>query len=161
MAGAETLDDPILKQIEQGIDEQVPPEHRKMYDSIVVAGMNVMFSKDTSQMLDQQLDQDGELPQLVSDGIAKLIVLVFHESKQDVNAFAPAAALAAISLMCQALDYYEASGRGTLTPEIVAACTKATTEAVLDKFGITPDQLNQVAAAGQQAGAQQPQPGVQ
>jgi hypothetical protein len=161
-AGAETLDDPVLKQIEQGIEQSVPAEHRKMYDSIVVAGMNVMFSKETSQMMDQQLAAQGDPVTNVADGIAKLIVIVFNESKQQPDQFAPAAGLASITLMCQALDYAEQAKGIEVTPELAAQCTKLTVTKVMEKFGISQQQLDQVVAIGQQqqGGAQPQQPEV-
>lgn len=149
---ADNLDDPLLKQAEQQIDAAVPQEHRAMYDSIVVAGMNVMFSKQTSQLIEQQLAEGGDLANNVSDGVAKLVMIVFNESGQSADQFAPAAALACVPLLCQALDYAEQVHGAQVTPEVIAQCTKQTQIKVLKSFGITEDQLNQVAAAGAQQG---------
>ncbi len=156
------LDDPLLIQTEQAIEQSVPPEHRQMFDSIVLAGMNVMFSKETSSLMEQQLDEGGDLASNVSDGVAKLIMIVFNESKQDINSFMPASVLAAVVLMCQALDYAEQTRGAQVTPEVVAMCTKQTQLKVLKTFGVSEEQVNQVAAAGMQqmGGAAQPQPGV-
>lgn len=154
---AEGLDDPLLKQAEQQIDASVPDEHRKMYESIVVAGMNVMFSPQTAQLIEQQLAEGGDLANNVSDGVAKLIMIVFNESGQDINQFAPAAVLAAVVLMTQALDYAQEAHGAQITPEVVGACTKQTQIKVCKTFGITEEQINQVAQAGmQQQGGQPP-----
>lgn len=147
-AGAETLNDPVLKQIEQGIEDSVPPELKEKYQTIVVAGMNVLFSKETSQLMDQQLDASDDVVANVSEGIAKLMVILYNESKQQMDI--PAGMLAAITLMCQGLEYWEQAKGGEVTPELAAECTKATTMATLKKFGITEDQVSQVIAAGQQ-----------
>lgn len=155
---SENLDDPLLKQAEQEIDANVPQEHRAMYESIVVAGMNVMFSPETADLIEQQLAEGGDLANNVSDGVAKLIMIVFNETGQDPNKFAPASVLAAVVLMCQALDYAEQAHGAQITPEVIGACTKQTQIKVIKSFGITEEQLNQVAAAGmQQQGAGQPQ----
>lgn len=151
-AGAATLDDPLLKQAEQALEASVPQEHRNMYESIVVAGMNVMFSKETAKLMDQQLDQGGDLAASVADGVAKLVMIVFNESGQAADAFAPAAVLAAVTLMCQALDYAEQTRGAQVTEDVVAQCTKQTQMKVLRSFGISEDQVNQVASAGQQQG---------
>lgn len=153
-AGAETLDDPILKQIETGIAQQVPADVKKMYDSIVLAGMKVMFSKETSDLMEQQLSASDDVVTNVSDGVAKLIMIVYNQSGQQVDQFAPAAGLAAITLMCQALDYWEQAMGGEVTEELAAQATQATMQKVLESFGITQDQVGQVIAAGEQAGAQ-------
>lgn len=155
-AGAQSLDDPLLKQAEQGIEQSVPPEHRSMYESIVVAGMNVMFSPDTASLMEQQLALPGDLGANVADGVSKLIMIVFNESKQQADAFAPAAVLAAVTLMCQALDYAEQAHGAQVTPELLAQTTKATQMKVLKSFGVTEDQVNQVVAAGQQQDAGAP-----
>lgn len=152
-AGAASLDDPLLKQAETSIEQAVPAEHRTMYESIVVAGMNVMFSPQTTHLMEQQLSMGGDLATNVSDGVAKLIMIVFNESKQDPNAFAPAAVLAAVTLLCQALDYAEQAHDAQVTPEMLAQATKMTQMKVLKSFGVTEDQVNQVAAAGAQQGA--------
>ncbi len=153
-AADQKLDDPLLIQTEQAIEQSVPPEHKQMFDSIVLAGMTVMFSKETSSLMEQQLDEGGDLSENVSDGVAKLIMIVFNESKQDINQFMPASVLAAVVLMCQALDYAEQTRGAQGTPEIVATCTKQTQLKVLKTFGVSEDQVNQVAAAGmQQMGA--------
>lgn len=159
-ASPDSLNDPLLKQVEQGIEQAVPPEHQQMYQSIVVAGMHVMFSKETSQLLDQQLAVSDDVVANVSDGISKLIMIVFNEAKQPVDQFVPAAGLASISLMCQALDYAEQAKGVKVDEQVIADCTKATTQKVLARFGITQDQVGKVIAAGQQqqGGAAPPQP---
>lgn len=159
-AGAASLDDPLLKQAEQGIEQAVPPEHRKMYESIVVAGMNVMFSQQTAHLMEQQLQQGGDLAKNVAEGVAKLIMIVFNESKQQADAFAPAAVLAALTLLYQALDYAEQAHGAQVNPEMLAQATKQAQMLVLKSFGITEDQVNKVAAAGMQQGGAAPAAGT-
>ncbi len=159
-ASAASLNDPMLKQIEDGIEQAVPPEMKSMYQSIVVAGMNVMFSKETSNLMDQQLAVSDDVVANVSDGIAKLMMIIYNEAKQPADKFVPAAGLASLTLMCQFLDYAEQAKGVKLDETMIADCTKATTQKVLEKFGIKQDQVNQVIAAGQQGGAAQPQQGV-
>lgn len=160
-AGADQqVNDPILKQIESNIDQQVPPEYKQMYESIVLAGMEVMFSKDTNGLLEQALQQSGNIVDNVSTGISQLIMVIFNQAKQDPNQFIPAAGLASITLMCHALDYWEGTGGGQVTEDLVAQCTKATTAKVLKNFGISQGQVDQTVAAGQQQGGAQPQAGA-
>lgn len=156
--------DPILAQVEQGIEEQVPDDLRQGYDAIVLSGMDVMYNPKTADLMNQQLAQSDDVVANVSDGIAKLMMILYSESKGQFSI--PAAGLASISLMCQALDYWEKTGGGEVTEDLVAQATKATMLKVLEKFGITGKQLQQVMAAGQQAqaggaGAGQAQSGAQ
>lgn len=137
------LDSPILKQIEAGIEAKVPPELRKAYLQAVVAGMELMFNEKTSKFIDERLQESDDIVGNVSKGIADLMILLYNESKQTMEI--PAAMLAALTLMCQALDYAEQKFGTKITSEIAAACAKATTLATMQKFGITPDKLQQAA----------------
>lgn len=157
---AASLSDPILKQIEQGIEDKIPPEMKDAYLRIVVAGMQIMFSKETSQLLDKTLEMPGDPVSNISQGVAKLLVLVYNESKKspdqegmDVRMAVPAA----IALGCQALDYAEHTKGLKMTPEMAAQMTKETMSATLKAFGITDDQVNQTIQAGQQQGGAQDQ----
>lgn len=160
---SESLNDPILKQIEQGIEEKIPPEMKDKYLAIVVSGMQIMFSKETSALLDKTLDMQGDMVSNLSQGIAKLMVLIYNESKKgspqgdensgmDVRMAVPAA----ISLLCQALDYAEHAKGVKVTPEMAAAATKQTMLATLKMFGISSDQISKTIQAGQQGGGAQP-----
>lgn len=157
-AGANTLNDPILKQIEQGIEEKIPPQMKSAYLAIVVAGMQIMFSKETSQLLDRTLEMPGDMVSNISQGIAKLMGLIYNESKKgggqgmDVRMAVPAA----ITLLCQALDYAEHAKSLQVTPEIAANATKQATMATLKMFGIGEDKVNKAIAAGQQQGSAPP-----
>jgi len=158
-AGADTLNDPVLKQIEQGIEDQVPADMKDAYLSIVVSGMQVMFSKETSKLMDQTLAMPGDPVTNIAQGVSKLMILVYNESKNgggegmDVRMAVPAA----ITLLCQALDYWEATKGGEVTPEIAAEATKQTMTATLKAFGIGEDKIAQTIAAGQQQGDAQAQ----
>jgi len=68
----------------------------------------------------------------------------------------PAAMPASIYLMCQMLDFAEQGGMLKITPDDVATCTQATTNAVMDKFGITQDKVHAAVQAGQQSNQNQP-----
>lgn len=155
-ASAASLSDPILKQIEQGIEEKIPAEMKDAYLRIVVAGMHIMFSKETSQLLDKTLEMQGDPVSNISQGVAKLLVLVYNESKKspdqegmDVRMAVPAA----ITLACQAMDYAEHTKGLKVTPEMAAQMTKETMTATLKAFGIGEDKINQTIQAGQQQGA--------
>lgn len=147
-------DNPILKQIEDGIEASVPAELKKQYMTVVVAGMKVMYSKNTSKFLEQRLNESGDIVKAVSNGIADLLILIFNESGRKMSI--PAAMLAAFTLMANALDFAEKAGKVEITPELVTQCTEATWQAATSRFGITKDKIDQVVAQsgkGAQGGA--------
>ena len=158
-AAVSDVQDPILKQIEDGIEAAVPKELKSAYLRVVTAGMKVMFSKETSKFMDQRIQQGGDPVQAVSSGIADLLILIYNESKRTMSI--PAGMLAAFTLMAQALDYWEKSGNGEVTPELVEQCTDATWQAVTAKFGISRDQIDQVIAQAQGGQGAQPQEAAQ
>lgn len=147
------MQDPALKQIEQGIEAAVPKELKKAYMQVLVAGMKVMFSQNTSKFMEQRLANAQDPVQAVSTGIADLLMLIYNESKRTMSI--PAAMLAAFSLMAQALDYAEKIGAIQVTPELIEQCTEATWQAATAKFGITKDKIDQVIAQSQQGGQQE------
>ena len=144
--------DPIINQIEQGIEAKVPPEMKKAYMAVVVAGMKVMFDPKTSKFIAERLGASDDIVNNVATGIADLIMLIYNESKRTMSI--PAAMLAAITLMCKALDYAEKTMGVKVDSQMAAACTKATTTACMNKFGITQDKIDQ--AIAQQGGNAQP-----
>lgn len=159
-ADGQNLTDPILKQIEQGIEAKIPPELKQGYMQVVAAGMRVMFDPQTAKFTQQRLDAGGDPVQGVAQAISDLLVLLYHESKKQMSI--PAAMLAAITLMCQALDVAEKIGKIQVTKELVAQCVKATTAMCMQKFGIGQEQIQQALAnRGQQAPADAATPAAQ
>jgi hypothetical protein len=152
-----SIDDPILKQIEDQIEANVPQEAKRAYQACIIAGMRVMYDEKTNQMMDEQLQQSDDIVKNVSEGIAKLVTILYSESQQKLPI--PVLALASIALMAQALDYGEKKFGFQITPELVAECTKATTFAVLGAFGIDQGQIEAQMAKSQQ-GQSQPMPGA-
>jgi hypothetical protein len=149
------LQDPILKQIEKGIEAAVPKELKSAYLRIITSGMKIMFSKETSKFMDERLEKSGDIVQAVSEGIADMLVLIYNESKRTMSI--PAAMLAAFTLMAQALDFAEKTGKAEVTPELIDQCTEATWQAVTAKFGISKEQVDQVIAQSQGGQGEQPQ----
>ncbi len=147
-ANPPVLKNPLLAQIEQGIEAKIKPESSGMYHSIVVASMKLAFDATTHASLVKGLQSSPDIIKNVSLVCAGIIGTVFHESKQDINKFLPAAVPAALTLMCQILDYAEQSKLVQLTPDNVAQCSTSTGSAVLRKFGIDKNQVNQAVAAG-------------
>lgn len=145
-ASGQQLSDPILQQIEQNLESQVPPQLKKQYLAIVVAGMSILYNEKTAQFIKQRMQASPDMVQNVSKGVADLILMVFQNSGQDKNkaqtqAFFDAAMLACITLMCQVLDMAEKLGALEVTSELVGKCTEATYKATMQNFGVTPEMV--------------------
>lgn len=163
---APELADPILKQIEQGIEAQVKPELKPLYQSITTAAMSVMFGKDTHGLMQKRLQSDPDLTKSVSSAVADLIASIYNKigarlPPADKQKFLPAACLASVTMMCQMLDYAEKTGGAQVTEDMAAKCSQMTTSAVLQKFGVGPDKVKkavEMAQAQQGAGGAAPPP---
>jgi hypothetical protein len=159
-AGAPELQDPILKQIEDGIEAKVKPELKQLYQSIVTAAMSIMFGKETHALMQKRLASDPDITKAVSSAVADLIAGIYNKigarlPPDDKQKFLPAAALASVTLMCQMLDYAEKTGGAQVSEDMAGKCAQMTTSAVLQKFGVGPDKVQKAVqmAQAQQAGA--------
>ena len=149
---------PLLSKVEQGIEGQIKPDMKNAFDRIVVAGMKVMFDEQTHNMMVEQLNAD-DIVGSVAEGITKLMGILYKESKEKMPI--PAAIPASIVLMTKALDFAERTMGVQLTPDLVAEVTQATTESVLQAFGITKEMVAQIVQQSQQGkgpGQSQAQP---
>lgn len=154
------LSNPLLQQVEDGIEAKVSPQSRQMYLSIVVASMKLAFDAKTHPLLVKGLQSTPDMPKNVALICAGMLGMVYKESKQKPEAFVPGAMLAAITLMCQILQFAEQSKMIQITPEVVSHCTAMTTQAVLTKFGIDKSQVKQAVDAGKAKRAGQPAAGA-
>lgn len=158
-AGAPPLN-PILQKVESGIEAKVSPQSKKMYMSIVVASMKLAFDAKTHPLLIKGLQSSPDMVKNVSLICAGMIGTVQSESKQDANAFVPAAVLASITLMCQILQFAEQAGMLQVTDDLAARCSAATTSAVLAKFGVDKAKVQQAVDSGKAQQAAQQAPGA-
>jgi hypothetical protein len=160
MAGlinAKKISDPILRQIESGIDKKVPPQLRSNYTSIIVASMKIIYSSEASKRIADKLRSSQDVQADVSQGTANIIAMVYNEvsknmdDKAKVN-FINASMPACISLMCQLLDFAEKLGAIEVTKDIAAEVSIATSKEMLKKFGITDEMVDNAVAQGQNKG---------
>ena len=101
------------------------------------------------------LQGQGDLPSKIADGITRLIGFMYQasENTMPMQAVIPAA----ITLMVKALDFADRGMGQKLDKDIIAECTKQTSAAVLQQFGVTPEKI-QSFLSGQEQPTQEPQP---
>lgn len=144
----------LLQSVEQAVNQKVPPEKRNAVARIVTAGEKVMYSEQTRKMLQNQLNQPGDPTEVAGEGIAKLIALLFKESRGTMPM--DAGMMAAQILLCEGLDFLEQAGRIKVDADVVANATKAMFAYLLQLFGVNQDKLGQLMQAGASANGQQP-----
>lgn len=163
-----------LDQIRQKIESQVPKEHKRGFNSIMAAGMKLMFSDKTFPKMQEyasSINKPEEIPEKVAHGVAKTMSILMNTSNGKMP-MEPSGA-AAQALMTQALDYLQTSKGMPIDKDTLAATTKATNQGMMTLLqqysGLSPDQFEQVlrgkgkdvvaaAKGGENQPAQQEQP---
>ena len=159
----------LLMNVEQAAASKVPPEQKERFEKIVLAGMKIMYSPETSEMMQSQLKKAGNPAENAGEGAAKLFGILMHESKNTMPM--PAAIPAMQVLLCEGLDFMEQAGMIEVTNDTIAEATKAMMGYILQMIGIKKEQMDKYMQAGMDAsdaksgaqGAAQPaapQPGI-
>lgn len=144
---------PQLQQVEQAVQAKVPPDLMNAFERIVTAGLKIMYSPETRTMLANQLKQPGEATEIVGEGVAKLLAILYQQSKgtMPMKAAIPAAQV----LLCEALDFASQAGILQVSADSIAASTKAMVTYLLQIFGFSQAKIQQYMQAGMDHSAAQ------
>ena len=137
------------KDLANEMADSVPKNLQEAFTRVVKAGMKVMFSEQTHDLMMQQLSQDGEMPQVLGEGMAGLMLTLYQKSNQTM----PAEVIvpAGIYLLAQGADFLETIMGEEIPPEIMADSVEIMTGILMEKFGIKKENFNMAmekAAAG-------------
>lgn len=155
--------DPMLQKIARQVESTVKPEVKREFEACVVAGMKLMWSPKTHQlMLDylQLIKGPEDIVKVISHGIVKVASIIVNKSgRQDVM---PGIGPAAVVLMCQTLEFIEKKSGFDITPQIAADTTKAVGQGIFQMYGITAQQIDQAVSRskGGAPGGSSPMPGA-
>lgn len=159
--GTQVSQDKLIATVQTQVRNSVPAQFRVAVQKIYLAGMKLMYSPETHQLMLQQLQGNDFTAQAVARGIAALITLMYRQSKGSMPI--PAIAPAAILLACEALDFLEQTGKEQVTAELLSDVVQQVVAILLQKVGLTPDSLangvnKNAAAAGMHVPGQMPTP---
>lgn len=137
---------PQLEQVEQAVQAKVPPALNDAFTRIVAAGQKIMYSPQTRQLLQKQLQQPGQPTEIVGEGVAKLMAILYQQSKgtMPMKAAIPAAQV----LLCEALDFVAKAGILQVSSDTIAEATKAMVTYLLQIFGFSQAKIQQYIQAG-------------
>jgi hypothetical protein len=121
---------------------QMPPELQEAYDRVVIAGMKVMFSKESHKLMLDELQKEGPIAQKLGMGIAGLMLLLFKESNETIppQVIIPAG----VNLLSRAADFIRKSGIDSITNADIGNAMELMISTILQKFGVSPDQMEQM-----------------
>lgn len=145
---------PLLQKTEQAIEAKVKPEQRQSFQKIVTAGMKLMYSEKVRQGITKELQRNKNIPDVVGNGIAKLLGTMMSQSKgtMPMQAAIPAATV----LLCEALDFVEQAGLVKVGNDVLAKTMLTFNASFMQLIGATPDKLQAMIQAAKQAKAGQP-----
>lgn len=141
---------PLLQKAEAATASKVPEKYRNAFERVVAAGLRVMYSEQTHDMMTSQLGEDNPPEINVGEGIAKLMAILFREGKGTIpmEAFIPAS----VVLLSEGLDFAEKAGYLHADAETLAAATKELMSSLMQVLGITPEKIKAAKAQTGQAG---------
>lgn len=121
---------------------EIPPELQEAYDRVVVAGMKVMFSKETHRIMLKEMQKGGPASERLGQGIAGLILTLFKESNETMppQVMIPAG----VELMMQAVDFIRKTGMEEITNEDIGGAMEIMIRTILQAFGMKPEQFEQM-----------------
>ena len=125
-----------LQQIEQMVEQKVPPAKKDQFNRLVLAGMKVMFDKKSHKLVLQEIKDDPI--QGAGEGVAKLMGLL---SKQAKGKFPFELMMpAGMWLLCEALTFVERTGR-QVSDQDIAIATQALMNGLMNILGLDDQKL--------------------
>jgi hypothetical protein len=129
----------LIIKAEAGVDQKVPPKDKNAYDRIVLAGMKVLFSKNTHSQIMQGVKEAQDKVTTAADGIVGLMGMLHKESRGTMPV--GPMILAGMSLLMQALDFMEQAGMVQVDNAVLDTATQHYIETLLPKIGMTPEKI--------------------
>ena len=118
---------------------KMPPELQEAYERVVIAGMKVMFSKESHKLMLDELQKEGPVGQKLGMGIAGLMLLLVKESN---NTIPPEVIIpAGVNLLSRAADFIRKSEIEKITNADIGDAMEVMISTILQKFGVEPEQM--------------------
>ena len=130
-------DDLSVETIKENI--KMPPELQEAYERVVIAGMKVMFSKESHKLMLDEIQKEGPIGQKLGMGIAGLMLLLVKESN---NTIPPEVIIpAGVNLLSRAADFIRKSEIEKITNADIGDAMEVMISTILQKFGVEPEQM--------------------
>ena len=137
---------PMLDQIVQQSEAQVPEKLKSQFLTIMTVGGKLMWSEEMTQEreeFDQLLEQSrNNVPQIVSHTVLKTISIIQNESKQEKPL--EAVGLAAPIFMSHILQYVESKHGIPVTKEMIDETAQLLQVNLLKMYGVTEQHLQEL-----------------
>lgn len=138
------------KDLANEVAATIPANFQEAFARVIKAGMKVMFSEQTHDLMMEQLSQDGDMPKVIGEGIGGLMLMLYQKSNQTMpgEVIVPAG----IYLLAEGADFLEKIMGEEMPPDIIGDAVEVMLDLMMEKFGINPDQFKQAVAKAAQGG---------
>lgn len=118
---------------------KMPPELQNAYERVVLAGMKIMFSEKTNQLVMKQMQGEGPVSERLGIGIAGLLATLFKESNKTMP---PAVIIpAGVYLLAQAADFLKQSRIENIDDKAIGDAMQIFVETTIKMFGGDTDKV--------------------
>jgi len=125
----------------QDMESRVPGDLKEEWDRIMVAGMKFMFDKQGNSMINKALETEGDQAKTVGEGCARLMVMLFKESRSKMSQelIIPAG----IAMMLLLVKYMKKARFPAFTAADLGRAVEIYMATILPAFGVQPEQFDQ------------------
>lgn len=150
---------PMLDQIIQQAEAQVPEKLKSQFLTIMTVGGKLMWSDQMTkerEEFDKLLEQSGnDVPQIVTHAVLKTVSIIQNESKQQKPL--DAVGLAAPIFMAHILQYVESKHGIPVTKEVIDQTGQMLQVNLLKMYGVTDQHIQELLKQGPQGASAQPE----
>ena len=138
----------IAEKVKIAVESKVEPAFKKAFDKIIIAGLKVMHSPETRKMTEKQMMAEGDPIENAAEGVAKLLILLFAESKNTMSMKAgiPAAQV----LLLEGMEDMEELGLLEVNNQTISDATEKMMAYILQLLGIDKSKMGEYMKAGSQ-----------
>ena len=130
----------MTEKVANAMIAKTPEQYQDALQRVVAAGKKLMYSKETHQMMVEELADDPIRG--AGEGAVTLMSILMKESRNTIPG--PAFMPAMVILLMDALDFVAQTKNIEIGSDEIGQATEAMTEAMLSGLGITPEHLNEV-----------------
>lgn len=121
---------------------QMPPELQEAYERVVIAGMKIMFSKESHRLMLKEMQKGGPVADRLGKSVAGLMLIMIKESN---NTMPPQVIIpAGLELMMQAVDFMRQTGIQKVTNQDIGDAMQVFINTIFEKFGVDPARFEQM-----------------
>lgn len=134
------------KEIIDQLATDMPKQFEQAFAQVVKAGMKVLFSDETHELMLDQMEQEGDLGENAGKAIAGLMALMFEKS----NGTMPQEVIipAGTYLLAQGADFIEQVTGEEFTPQIMATANQVMIDEIMKLAGIDTQKFHAAAEQG-------------